>query len=188
MTVVALDIDALRKAIAALTSTELIRLQRVATIYAVGVGVEGLDMLNEAVSRALSGTRTCPKDVPVAVFLINVMRSMASSERTKAKEEPVMVSMSSTLDDGPAVLEPPSERLNVEESLLARGDIKERLRALEALFSNDDDAQLVLMGDLDGMGANEVRSLGGWSEQAYATIRRRIRRKITATFPIGWGQ
>lgn len=188
MTAASLSTDEVRDAIAALTTAELIRLQKVGAIYAVGVGVEGLDVVNEAVSRALDGTRTCPRDAPVLIFLINAMRSMASSERTKAKEEPVMESMSSTLDDGPAILEPLAEGRNVEDLRLAREDAEARLKALEEIFVDDDDAQLVVMGDLDGLDADEIQTLGGWSAQAYATIRRRVRRKITARYPRGWVQ
>jgi DNA-directed RNA polymerase specialized sigma24 family protein len=183
-----LSIDEAREAIAALTTADLIRLKKVGALYAVGVGVDGLEVLNEAVRRALDGTRNCPGDVPMTVFLVNVMRSMASSERAKAKEEPMMESMSSTLDDGPAVLEPPSPTRNVEEMRLAREDAEGRLRALEDIFRDDDDAQLVLMGDVDEMSADEIRALGCWDEQAYATIRRRIRRKIAARYPQGWVQ
>lgn len=188
VTAAPLSIDEVREAIAALTTADLIRLKRVGALYAVGVGVEGLEVLNEAVRRTLDGTRNCPGDVPMTVFLVNVMRSMASSERAKAKEEPMMESMSSTLDDGPAVLEPPSQRRNVEEMRLAREDAEGRLRALEDIFRDDDDAQLVLMGDVDEMSTDEIRALGGWDEQAYATIRRRIRRKIAARYPQGWVQ
>lgn len=188
VTAASLSTDEVREAITALTTADLIRLKRVGALYAVGIGVEGLEVLNDAVRRALDGTRNCPRDVPMPVFLVNVMRSMASSERTKAKEEPIMESMSSTLDAGPAVLEPPSESRNVEEMRLAREDAEGRLQALEALFLDDDDAQLVLMGDVDEMSADEIRALGGWDEQAYATIRRRIRRKIAARYPQGWVQ
>ena len=188
VTAAPLSTDEVREAITALTTADLIRLKRVGALYAVGVGVEGPEVLNEAVRRALDGTRNCPRDVPMPVFLVNVMRSMASSERTKAKEEPIMESMSSTLDAGPAVLELPSERRNVEEMRLAREDAEGRLRALEELFLDDDDAQLVLMGHIDEMSADEIRALGGWDEQAYATIRRRIRRKIAARYPQGWVQ
>lgn len=188
VTAAPLSTDEVREAIAALTTADLIRLKRVGAAYAVGIGVEGMEVLNEAVRRTLDGTRNCPSDVPMTVFLVNVMRSMASSGRAKAKEEPMMESMSSTLDDGPAVLEPPSERRNVEEMRLAREDAEGRLRALEDIFRDDDDAQLVLMGDVDEMSADEIRALGAWDEQAYATIRRRIRRKIAARYPQGWVQ
>lgn len=86
------------------------------------------------------------------------------------------------------MLEPPSELRSVEDWRVAREDAEARLKAIEAIFSDDDDAQLVLMGDLDGLEAHEVRAAGGWNEQEYATVRRRIRRKISAAFPKGWVQ
>ncbi len=175
-------------ALAALTAADLLRLERAAVTYAVGIGVEARDVVNEAIRKALDGTRKCPKDLPLVNFLIGAMRSMAWAARKGRKEEPVIESMSSTLDDGPVFIEPRADDRNAEETLLAREDSQARLKALEGLFHDDEDAQLVLMGDLEEMDASEIRSLGDWDEAAFATIRRRMRRRINVAFPKGWVQ
>lgn len=93
MAAATLDIDQARDAVAALTATDLLRLQRAGAIYGVSIGVDGMDLVNEAISRALGGVRACPTDVPFVVFLRNAMRSIASSERARIKEEPMLESM-----------------------------------------------------------------------------------------------
>ncbi len=108
MTAETLDIDEVRDAVAALTTADLLRLQRIGAIYGASIGVEGMDLVNEAISRALSGVRGCPRDVSFVVFLRNAMRSIASSERAKVKEEPMLESMTVGLDDRPAVIDRPS--------------------------------------------------------------------------------
>lgn len=186
MTAATLDIDEVREAVAALTIADLLRLQRIGAAYGVSIGVEGMDLVNEAISRALSGARACPKDVSFVVFLKNAMRSMASSERAKVKEEPMLESMTVGLDDRPAVLDRQSSGPNAEETVLAREDAEGRLKALEDLFGDDEEAQLVLMGDLEEMPAADIRAMNGWSEQHYASVRRRMRRKLTGAYPNGW--
>lgn len=188
MTAATLDIDEVRDAVAALTAADILRLQRIGAAYGVSIGVEGMDMVNEAISRALGGVRACPRDVPFVVFLRNAMRSIASSERAKVKEEPMLKSMTVGLDDRPAVLDRPSIGRNAEETALAREDAEGRLKALETLFADDEDAQFVLMADLDEMPAGDIRAMNGWSEQDYASVRRRMRRKLSAAYPNGWVQ
>lgn len=186
MAAATLDIDQTRDAVAALTATDLLRLQRAGAIYGVSIGVDGMDLVNEAISRALGGVRACPTDVPFVVFLRNAMRSIASSERGRMKEEPMLESMTGGPDGPLTAVDRKAPGRTGEETLLAREDTDARLKALETLFADDEDAQLVLMGDLDEMSAAEIRGMNEWSEQAYASVRRRMRRKLFAAYPNGW--
>ena len=186
MTAATLEIDEVRHAVGALTTADLLRLQRIGAAYGVSIGVEGMDLVNEAISRALSGARACPRDVPFVVFLKNAMRSVASSERAKVREEPMLERMTVGLDDRPAVLDQPSGGRNGEETVLAREYAEGRLKALEKLFADDEDAQFVLMGDLDEIPAIDIRAMNGWTEQDYASVRRRMRRKLSAAYAHGW--
>lgn len=188
MTGATLDIDEIRTAVRSLTNADLLRLARIARTYEFGVGLEGMDLVNEAISRAMSGTRACPRDVPFVVFLKNAMRSIASSERARVREEPMLESTTVGLGDGSSAWDLPDDGRNAEDSLIAHQDMQARLHALETLFANDDDAQLVLMGDLEGMSAAEIRSMNGWSEQDLASVRRRMRRRLAARYPDGWVQ
>ncbi|PZO03574.1 MAG: hypothetical protein DCF28_07150 [Alphaproteobacteria bacterium] len=186
MAAATLNIDQARDAVAALTAADLHRLQRAGAIYGVSIGVDGMDLVNEAISRALGGVRACPTDVPFVVFLRNAMRSIASSERARMKEEPMLESMTGGPDRPLTAVDRTAPGRSGEESLLAREDTDARLKALETLFADDEDAQLVLMGDLDEMSAADIRAMNKWSEQAYASVRRRMRRKLSAAYPNGW--
>lgn len=188
MSTAVLTAQEVQDALTALTAADLLRLERAAVIYTVGIGVEARDVVNEAIRRALDGTRKCPRDLPLLNFLVGAMRSMAWAARASEKEEPMIESMSSTLDDGQVVIEPRATDRNAEETLLAHEDSRARLKALEGLFHDDEDAQLVLMGDLEDMNAGEIRALCDWDEAAFATIRRRMRRRINVAFPKGWVQ
>ncbi len=186
MAAATLDIDQARDAVAALTATDLLRLQRAGAIYGVSIGVDGMDLVNEAISRALGGVRACPTDVPFVVFLRNAMRSIASAERARMKEEAMLESMTGGPDGPLTAIDWTAPGRTCEETLLAREDTAARLKALETLFADDEDAQLVLMGDLDEMSAADIRAMNEWSEQAYASVRRRMRRKLSAAYPNGW--
>lgn len=186
MAAATLDIDQARDAVAALTATDLLRLQRAGAIYGVSIGVDGMDLVNEAISRALGGVRACPTDVPFVLFLRNAMRSIASSERARMKEEPMLENMTGGPDGPLTAVDRTAPGRTGEETLLAREDTDARLKALETLFADDEDAQLVLMGDLDEMSAADIRAMNEWSEQAYASVRRRMRRKLSAAYPNGW--
>src|SRR5215469_3589980 len=90
--------EAVARALAALTSSDLLRLKRVAQLRArLLPGLEWDELLNEAVLRALDGSRRWPEGVPLLVFLAGIMRSLVDSraeerrrlaERTLAGIEP----------------------------------------------------------------------------------------------------
>ncbi|WP_233997759.1 hypothetical protein, partial [Erythrobacter sp. HI0077] len=65
MSTAVLTTQEVQDALAALTAADFLRLERAAVIYAVGIGVEARDVVNEAIRRALDGTRKCPKDLPL---------------------------------------------------------------------------------------------------------------------------
>ena len=181
-----LTAEEVAQAIGELTKAELNRLSRIAGHYAVGVGVEAQDVVNEAARRALDGTRACPRGVSLVTFLVNTMRSIAHAERIKLKEAPVNVSLSSPAEEDGATPDAADGARGAEDLLVAKEDAAARLAALDGLFAGDDDAQLVVMGLLDDLTADEIRSLGEWDEQGYATVRRRMRRKIERRYPQGW--
>ena len=57
---------------------------------------------------------------------------------------------------------------------------------LEELFADDDEAQLILMGEMDELTAEEIREIGEIDATTYASARRRMRRRIDKEFPDGW--
>jgi hypothetical protein len=141
--------------------------------------------LQEAISRALDGSRSCPRSVAIVVFLKNAMRSIASSERDSAQLRPRFKPLSE-----PAVATAASQTAatsrTAEEMLMAREDYEGRLKALEEIFDDDEEAEMVILGELEGLDASGIRELTGLSLHEYATVRRRIRRRIDAKYPRGF--
>lgn len=164
---------------------DLGRLERAARRLSDGTEYGPDDLLQETVCRTLEGQRACPRHVPIAAFLYNAMKSIASSSRKQLAERPCHDSLDS--DEAGAVTRPiAASGRTVEELLVARADYAERVRALSALFDDDPPALMVVMGDLDGVEAAELRAMAELDETSFATVRRRIRRRIDKAFPGGW--
>jgi hypothetical protein len=61
-----------------------------------------------------------------------------------------------------------------------------RVNALKQLFADDAEALAILRADLREAGKVEIMAALNLSAVQYATIRRRMRRRINSTFPEGW--
>ena len=78
--------EAVARALAALSSSDLLRLKRVAQLRArLLPGLEWDELLNEAVLRALDGARRWPEGVPLLVFLAGIMRSLVDSRAAERR-------------------------------------------------------------------------------------------------------
>jgi DNA-directed RNA polymerase specialized sigma24 family protein len=73
-----------------------------------------------------------------------------------------------------------------EQLLLAEDEANQMKAALHSLFDDDPDAELVLLDIFAGLTAGETRADLQLGETEYATIRRRIRRRINQHYPEGW--
>ena len=113
------------------------------------------------------------------------MRSIVSAGRESIMLEPKVLSLFATGTDGQPIDAPSRER-TAEEVRLAREDCEGRLAALENIFKDDEEAQMVILGDIDGLDAGAICDMQGWDKNQLATVRRRIRRRIDAAFPTGF--
>ena len=182
-----LDLEEMRQAIEGLTTVELVRLRKAGRIYAVGLACDADDLLGEAVARAVAGSRRCRRDMAIVPFLVGAMRSIASKTRRSAEREGEVVSLDATGTDGRPVVAPPvSHEPDAETLWLREEDMNLRIAALEELFADDDDALLMIWADLEETPKEEIKMQHDIDDKAYATIRRRIRRKIERRFPNGW--
>src|SRR5436190_21872807 len=77
------------RAIGCLSVADLARLQALARLWSRGLpgGLGWADVLNEAIARALDGSRQWPPDVPLLAFLSGVMRSICDDQRRRARRE-----------------------------------------------------------------------------------------------------
>lgn len=183
--------DEMQQALATLSEAELLKLERVAQWLSSGRSIAADDLLQEAVCRALEGVRNCPKDVPVVVFLVNVMKSLVSAYHKAAMIDPIELAapVSTVDDDGDEkdALADVEDRAPSPEQQLMEDDAAEKMKAaLHRLFEDDEEAELVLLDIFVGLTAEETRADLNLDETTYATIRRRIRRRINQRYPEGW--
>ena len=167
-------------AIKALKPSELLRLREKAIYRAWGSGMEGDDLFQEAIVRTLEEEgRKCPCDVPVPVYLDNAMRSIADGERAKyAREAPAGVGQ---CDEGPLAAASDPAPLP-SEAALARIELAEVIDSIQQIFKKDLQAQAVIMGDVEGWSADEVKDLGGMDDNQYLAARKRVRRGLARKF------
>jgi len=83
--------ETVARALATLTPSDLVRLKRLAQLRArLLPGLEWDELLNEALLRALDGSRRWPESVPLLAFLAGIMRSLVDRrvhERRRLAEQ-----------------------------------------------------------------------------------------------------
>lgn len=150
-----------------LTDADLLRLEALARLRARGLpgGIVWSDLLNEAIRRALDGSRPWPPGVPLLAFLAQIMRSIWSElcRRNAFERRQVLTDLNSGTDE----MDP--ERIVGAAQALA---------AIHKLFARDAPALNVIAGLADGRTAQEIRNIHDMSEAEYDTIRKRIRRTL----------
>jgi DNA-directed RNA polymerase specialized sigma24 family protein len=155
------------RALRRLTDADLLRLEALARLRARGLpgGITWSDLLNEAIRRALDGSRPWPPGVPLLAFLAQIMRSIWSElcRRNALERRQVPTDVSSGTDE----MDP--ERIVAAAQALA---------AIHKLFARDAPAFKVIAGLADGRTAQEIRDIHDISEAEYDTVRKRIRRTL----------
>jgi hypothetical protein len=162
-------------AIRALSPADALRLQRVATFRAralagLGLGQGGDDLLQEAITRTVAGSRRWRKDVPFVKHLIETMRSIASHAREELHEARFVSTTSDAAQQSPGpICKTDAERLSAA---------REKLEQISARFHDDDAVGLVLEGMADGMTGPDIQRDLKITPQHYETIVLRLRRGI----------
>jgi hypothetical protein len=77
------------RAIQRLSDADLVRLKALARLWTRGLPscVGWADVLHEAITRALDGSRKWPPDVPILAFLSGIMRSICDDQWRRARRE-----------------------------------------------------------------------------------------------------
>lgn len=145
-------------AIKALTVQEKSRLMKIAGARARYAAFGPDDLLQEAFTRVLAGSRKWPTDVPVVPFFAQVMRGIASDWREKSES-----------DDGDA-----SEVGAEDHAAIARIE----LQKVFALFDDDPIAQKMLLALIEGVKGDDLRKLSGLSKVDYESKRTKMRRRL----------
>jgi hypothetical protein len=167
-----------------LSAVDQYRFKRSSEYYSYGGARPAFDLRNEAIRRAIAGTRKCPRDLPVIAFLIGAVRSIANADRKALKrighDSPSHNAESSSL------LECHDPRVSPEEEMLRIEETEEMKRQILALFDDDPEAHLLVEGLFAGMEGNELQELVGLNDKDFASKRRLVRRRIDKSFPHGW--
>jgi len=141
---------------------DLLRLKAIARLYARGLppDVSWDDLLQEAFTRILVGSRRRPEGVKMIAFVAGVMLSLRSEHRRRAR---------SCESADPDVIDPgagPERQLSVQQEL----------SAIERLFRGDSLALQILTGLGQGLTGEQIRAAAGISRTDYDSTRKRMRR------------
>ena len=143
------------------------------------------DLLQEAVTRSLeeNGGRNCPRNVKVATFLGNAMRSIASHARKKwAREIPVDVNKD---DKDEPVIAMSDPALSPEEIVRRQHDCAKIVNGIEEMFDKDPKAEAVAIGIMAGWSQEEICEVEPMSGKEYAAARKRTLRALRREFSKG---
>ncbi|WP_139114811.1 hypothetical protein [Rhizorhabdus dicambivorans] len=180
------DLEEIRSALDGLTQSDLVRLRRAGSKFALALDCTADDLIGEAVCSAYSGARECRRDLPILVFLVGAMRSIAWNAKVSSRKAGSEISLDATGTDGHPLVVLKCDAPDAETLVLRADDTARRIAALEDLFADDEPALLVIMADLDELSKEEIMVMNEMSETTYNSTRTRIRRKMERRFPNGW--
>lgn len=165
------------EALRALSPADTARLELIAKLRArYAPGLDWRDLLNEALAKALDGTRRWPRRLSFMLFLRETMRSEASEYVRRHVARPV-VNASDLMGEGdePSPVElAASEAPDPERCAIARDEVAR----IAALFADDPPALAVITGLALGLSPEEVQQGASLSPTQYASAQKRIRRGL----------
>ena len=137
------------------------------------------DLIQEAMTRALTGGRHWNKSVPFVDFLLGIIRSISShsarqsSKRPEVREADLITEDQEGVERNPLILAENPEP-DPHEELTAQ----EMLDRIDALFDEDPEALLVIAGMRERLTGTEIRALIEVDQRRYETIVKRVRRTL----------
>ena len=167
----------LEEAIGEFSDADWMRIRRAAQLYAV-YPVEPEELIQEALCRAIAGTRKCPKDVSVVRFVAEAIRSIAHDELQKVEHQRDEVSVHDETIENPDAITPQEPGPTAEERMISNEQTRGTENRLLELFEGDDEAQLIVLGMLTGTEGAELREVAGLDQTGFNSKRRYVRRKI----------
>lgn len=178
--------EQVKEAIDSLSAADWVRLRKIAGVYSRNSRLEADDLIQTAFFRTLEGSRHWPADVDAMRFFAEVMRSVASDDLKARRRKPELHLVSGTNEDDAEEFDYRDPQPNPEEALASEQFRESVVAAVLPLFEDDVIAQTILEAQLEEMPAEEIRSLVGLDDSAYASKRRLIRRRTDKAFPNGW--
>lgn len=168
----------------ALPDAAWLRLKKIAQIRSAAGALSADDLLQEALTRALEGSRKCPRNVSVFRFLDGVMQSISSDDVKARMRRPEQTF--SSMGDDEAAFDAPDGGPSAEQKIVDEQAVSAIKKAMIDLFADDPVAQTIVEGDMEDMKGEELRALTELDPKAFASKRRFIRRQIERAYPRGW--
>lgn len=179
-----LSVEEITDSIQNLSDVEQLKFKR-ASQYLGGAGARPpADLRQEAIRRAIAGSRKCPRHLSVVIFLIGTMRSIAHADRKALRRAPRTTS--STDADCVTILDAPDPRMSPEDAMLRIDEIAEMKARVLSHFEDDAIARDLIEGRFLRMEGKDLQELVRLSAKELATKNRLIRRRIDKAFPDGW--
>lgn len=169
-------------AVGGLSNADAVRLAKVGDAFArklvaVGLGINGDDLLREAIRRTWAGRRHWKKNkVTFARHLIATMRSIASHADDKVAGACAVPALED-IDDADTVINGVVVA-SIEVDSRRRVAAQEQIDAIRAAFADDDEVLLVLDGLAEGAKGPDIQKDLGLTQTQYETIMLRMRRGI----------
>jgi len=160
-----------------LTKMDLLRIKAIARIYARGLPPPGAweDMLQEALTRILTGSRRRPEGVPMVAFVAGILRSLRADYWRRAQQEARREKLRhDQLHDESLALDLADPTPGPERALSAR----QQITLIKRLFSDDPAALSIIDGLGEGLTAEQIRLATGLTKTDYDSTRRRMRRRV----------
>jgi DNA-directed RNA polymerase specialized sigma24 family protein len=176
-------------AVKLVTDCDLLRLKVIARLHGRSLppDLSWADLLQEAFTRVLDGSRAIPPGVPPVAFLAGVMRSIKAEHwrrrRRAIEQQPALATEYQLV--APETAEACDPLPDPERWLIAA----QQLEAIGMLFAYDPVALQIISGLGDGLTAEEIRRTLGMTKTEYDSARKRMRRAlIRAGLTTGVGQ
>ena len=169
--------EEIEEAIGAFSNADWVRIRSAAQLYAV-YPVEPEELFQEAIYRAIAGTRKCPKGVSVVRFVAEAIRSIAHDELQKVEYQRDEVSVHDETIENPEAITPQEPGQTAEGRMISNEQIRGTENRLLELFDGDDEAQLIVLGMLTGTEGADLREVTGLDQTGFNSKRRYVRRKI----------
>jgi hypothetical protein len=169
-----------------MSDADKIRFIRASNYSSFGGARSPVDLRQEAIRRAIAGTRKCPSQVSILTFLKGAMRSIASADRKATAHGPKLAVVPSDSTAMQGLTDGLDPRLSAEDRMVQQDQVDEIRARILGLFDDDPTAQMIAEGMMDEMEGTELRELVGLSEKEFASKRRLVRRRIDNALPNGW--
>ena len=167
-----------------LSEADLRRLEQIARLRSLGLSdLDWRDLLQEAVTRLLDGSRRWPRNISLVVFLRETMRSIVSDYWRRRRSSVILLESdllrAEDAEHSDIIGNAQDPTRNPEREAAAA----ETLARVTEIFQDDCEARTVIAGMAYGKSPKEIQEEASMTPRQYATTQRRIRRNLHRAFP-----